>query len=54
MRNWVIECKKCEKTAVRSVGEFRKIINNTFEFILKPAFVCSKCGEDCTVTLKGE
>jgi hypothetical protein len=52
MRQWHIECKKCEKSTDISVGDFRKIIQASFEFILKPAFVCSKCNEECTVTLK--
>ena len=54
MRNWNVECKKCDKSVDVSVGDFRKIIRTEFEFILKPAFVCSKCKEDCSVTLKGE
>ena len=53
-RQWHIECKKCEKEADISVGEFRKIIRTDFEFIMKPAFVCSECKGDCEVTLKGE
>ena len=54
MRQWHIECKKCEKSWDDSVGNFRKIIKNGFEFILKPAFVCSECKGDCEVTLIGE
>ncbi len=54
MRNWEIECKKCEKKIEKSVGEFRKIVQTDFEFLLKPTFICGKCNEECTVTLKGE
>ena len=54
MRQWHIECKKCEKTVDISVGDFMKLIRTDFEFILKPAFVCSECKGDCEVTLKGE
>ena len=54
MRTWEVECKKCEKTASVSVGDFRKITQMNFEFILKPFFVCGECKEDCQVTLKGE
>jgi len=54
MRHWIVECKKCEKSVEVSVGDFRKIIQAGFEFILKPSFVCSKCNENCEVTLKKE
>ncbi len=54
MRNWKIECKKCEKSTELGVGKFRKIIQTDMEFLLKPAFVCAKCREDCEVTLQGE
>jgi hypothetical protein len=53
-RNWKIECKKCGRKTEQSVGKFRKIIQMDFEFLLKPAFVCANCKEDCEVTLTGE
>ena len=53
-RHWLVECKKCGKSAEVSVGNFRKIVRTDFEFILKPVFICSECKSECTVELKGE
>ena len=53
-RYWHIECPKCEKSIDVSVGNFRKIIENDIEFILKPAFICSICKGECMIELKGE
>lgn len=54
MRLWHIECKKCEKSIDVSVGNFRKLVKGELEFLLKPVFICGKCGDECKVELKGE
>ena len=51
---WQIKCPKCKKSTDISIGNFRLIIKNDFEFALKPEFHCLKCDCACDVELKVE
>ena len=50
-RFWVIECPKCKKKKMLSVGNFRIITDIDLEFALKPQFHCLKCDCLCNVEL---